>query len=52
MATKKRKAHQEKGKADMLAYGFIKKTNEGNKTWLTESEIVEELMKLYAKDPQ
>lgn len=41
-----RKAHQENDKAVMKAYGFVKTVND-RKTWLSESETVEELVKLY-----
>lgn len=42
-----RKAHQENDKAVMEAYGFKKKDENGKYHWLTESETVAELMKMY-----
>ncbi len=44
-----RKAHQNNDRAVMEAYGFTKKTEDGKRTWLTESECVAELMKMYQK---
>ena len=45
-----RKAHQENDKAVMEAYGFkIKDKTTGKSRWLTESETVAELMKMYQK---
>ena len=45
-----RKAHQENDKAVMEAYGFRKKDEQTGKfRWLTESETVAELMKMYQK---
>ena len=43
-----RKAHQENDKAVMEAYGFTKVVD-GKRTWLSESETVAELMKMYEK---
>ena len=42
-----RKAHQENDKMVMEAYGFKKKDENGKTRWLTESETVAELMKMY-----
>ena len=42
-----RKAHQENDKAVMEAYGFKKKDENGKYHWLTESETLAELMKMY-----
>ncbi len=42
-----RKAHQENDKAVMETYGFKKKDENGKYHWLTESETVAELMKMY-----
>ena len=42
-----RKAHQENDKAVMEAYGFKKRDENGKLRWLTESETVAELMKMY-----
>lgn len=42
-----RKAHQENDKAVMEAYGFKKQDETGKTCWLTESETVAELMKMY-----
>ncbi|MCD7780025.1 MAG: hypothetical protein LUH05_05065 [Candidatus Gastranaerophilales bacterium] len=44
-----RKAHQENDKAVMEAYGFYKKDENNKRSWLTESETVAELMKMYQK---
>lgn len=45
-----RKAHQENDKAVMEAYGFkVKDKESGKMRWLTESETVAELMKMYQK---
>lgn len=44
-----RKAHQENDKAVMEAYGFKKKDENGKTRWLSESETVAELMKMYQK---
>lgn len=45
-----RKAHQENDKAVMEAYGFkVKDKESGKMRWLTESETVAELMKMYEK---
>lgn len=44
-----RKAHQNNDRAVMEAYGFTKKTEDSKRTWLTESECVAELMKMYQK---
>ena len=41
------KAHQENDKAVMKAYGFTKVGEDGKNHWLTESEVVAELMKMY-----
>ena len=49
MPTELRKAHQENDKAVMEAYGFYKKDENGKRTWLTESETVAQLMKMYQK---
>ena len=46
MPVELRKAHQANDKAVMQAYGMTKKV-EGKKTWLTESETVERLFKMY-----
>lgn len=43
-----RKAHQINDRAVIEAYGMIKLVD-GKKTWLTESETVAELFKLYEK---
>ena len=42
-----RKAHQENDKVVMEAYGFKKKDENGKTRWLSESETVAELMKMY-----
>ena len=42
-----RKAHQENDKMVMEAYGFKKKDENGKTRWLSESETVAELMKMY-----
>lgn len=42
------KAHQDNDRAVMEAYGFTKIVD-GKKTWLTESETVAELFKMYQK---
>ena len=43
-----RKAHQENDKAVMEAYGFkVKDKESGKMRWLTESETIAELMKMY-----
>lgn len=42
-----RKAHQENDKMAMEAYGFKKKDENGKTRWLSESETVAELMKMY-----
>ena len=42
-----RKAHQENDKMVMEVYGFKKKDENGKTRWLTESETVAELMKMY-----
>ena len=42
-----RKTHQENDKMVMEAYGFKKKDENGKTRWLTESETVAELMKMY-----
>ena len=42
-----RKAHQENDKMVMEAYGFKKKDENGKTRWLSESETVAELMKIY-----
>jgi len=42
-----RKAHQNNDKAVMEAYGFYSKDETGKTHWLTESETVAELMKMY-----
>ncbi len=47
MPTELRKAHQVNDRAVMLAYGFLKKNGNKGFTWLTESETVSELMKMY-----
>lgn len=44
-----RRAHQQNDKAVMEAYGFKKKDESGKTTWLSESETVAELMKMYQK---
>jgi len=44
-----RKAHQDNDKAVMEAYGFHRKDETGKTHWLTESETVAELMKMYQK---
>lgn len=44
-----RRAHQQNDKAVMEAYGFKKKGEDGKMTWLSESETVAELMKMYQK---
>ena len=46
MPVELRKAHQENDKAVMSAYGFTT-IEDGKKRWLTESETVSELFKLY-----
>ena len=43
------KAHQENDKAVMAAYGFTKKAEDGRTVWLSESETVAELFKMYEK---
>lgn len=48
MPAELRKAHQENDKAVMEAYGLKKQDEKTGKTrWLTESETVAELMKMY-----
>ncbi len=47
MPSELRKAHQENDKAVMEAYGFKKQDETGKTRWLTESETVAELMKMY-----
>ncbi len=47
MPAELRKAHQENDKAVMEAYGFKKRDENGKLHWLTESETVAELMKMY-----
>ena len=47
MPVELRKAHQENDRAVMEAYGFKKKDETGKLRWLTESETVAELMKMY-----
>lgn len=47
MPVELRKAHQENDRAVMEAYGFKKKDENGKLRWLTESETVAELMKMY-----
>ena len=47
MPAELRKAHQENDKAVMEAYGFKKRDENGKLRWLTESETVAELMKMY-----
>ena len=47
MPAELRKAHQENDKAVMEAYGFKKRDENGKFRWLTESETVAELMKMY-----
>ena len=42
-----RRAHQRNDKAVMRAYGFHKKGADGKAHWLSESECVAELMKMY-----
>ena len=42
-----RKAHQENDRAVMEAYGFKKRDENGKLCWLSESETVAELMKMY-----
>ena len=42
-----RRAHQRNDKAVMTAYGFHKKGPDGKAHWLSESECVAELMKMY-----
>ena len=42
------RAHKANDRAVMEAYGFIKKVD-GRNTWLTESETVAELFKMYEK---
>jgi hypothetical protein len=50
MPVELRKAHQENDKAVMEAYGFRKRDEQtGKYHWLTESETVAELMKMYQK---
>lgn len=50
MPVELRKAHQENDRAVMEAYGFrIKDVQTGKYCWLTESETVAELMKMYQK---
>lgn len=44
-----RKAHQQNDIAVMKAYGFTKIGEDGKNHWLTESEVVAELMKMYQK---
>lgn len=44
-----RRAHQKNDMAVMEAYGFKKKGEDGKLTWLSESETVSELMKMYQK---
>ena len=43
-----RRAHQRNDKAVMRAYGFHKKGADGKAHWLSESECVAELMKMYS----
>ena len=47
MPAELRKAHQENDKAVMEAYGFKKRDENSKLRWLTESETVAELMKMY-----
>ena len=47
MPSELRKAHQENDKMVMEAYGFKKKDENGKTRWLSESETVAELMKMY-----
>lgn len=47
MPVELRKAHQENDRAVMESYGFKKKDENGKLRWLTESETVAELMKMY-----
>ena len=47
MPVELRKAHQENDRTVMEAYGFKKKDETGKLRWLTESETVAELMKMY-----
>lgn len=47
MPTELRKAHQQNDMAVMKAYGFTKVGADGKNHWLTESEVVAELMKMY-----
>ena len=42
-----RRAHQRNDKAVMTAYGFHKKGPDGKAHWLSESECVAELMRMY-----
>ncbi len=49
MPAELRKAHQENDKAVMEAYNFKKKDENGKVQWLSESETVAELMKMYQK---
>ena len=49
MPVELRKAHQENDKAVMAAYGFTKKAEDGRNVWLSESETVAELFKMYEK---